>query len=296
MKLTNNQLLYTELIIKLTEELYNNANSEMKKAYKEIKKSRDELLDDISNILLSYKIEDSVLNLSKGDRDKLYKDLSAKIDYMLSNEGKKEQKLIQQILITAIKDKNGINSYVMSLGLDFKHTKISNKDLDKIINKLVYGKNYSDRIWDNKEAIAKVIKSDVKKFLNGEIDVNSISKKIKDRFNSNAYNSKRLVVTETARVMEESNELWREQHNIEYVMYCATLDEKTCDDCSAYDGRIYKVGEEPKIIRHPMCRCTMIALPSQDWRPKNRLDNRTKQNINYQSFKEWEESHYTVEN
>ena len=289
MKLSNNQILFTELIIKLTEELYNNANSTMGQAYKEIKKSRDELLNDISNILLSYTITDSAMNLSIGDRDKLYKDLSAKIDKLLSDEGKKEQKLIQQILITAIKDKNGINSYVMALGLDFKHTKISNKDLDKIINKLVYGKNYSDRIWDNKEAVAKVIKSDVKKFLNGEIDVNSIAKKIKDRFNTNAYNSKRLVVTETARVMEESNTLWAEQHNIEYVMYCATLDEKTCDDCAKYDGNIYKVGEEPKIIRHPMCRCTYIALPSKDWKPKTRLDNRTKQNINYQSFKEWEE-------
>ena len=36
-KLSNNQLLYTALIIKLTEELYNNADSEMKEAYKEIK-------------------------------------------------------------------------------------------------------------------------------------------------------------------------------------------------------------------------------------------------------------------
>lgn len=290
-KLSNNQILFTELIIKLTEELYNNAEISMKDSYREIKKTRDELLNDISNILLSYNITDSVMNLSVGDRDKLYKDLSAKIDKLFSDEGKKEVKLIQQILITAIKDKNGINSYVMALGLDFEHTKISNKDLDKIINKLVYGKNYSDRIWDNKETVAKVIKSDVKKFLNGEIDVNSIAKKIKDRFNTNAYNSKRLVTTEVARVMEESNTLWAEQHNIEYVMYCSTLDNKTCNDCSAYDGNVYKVDSKPFTLpKHPNCRCTYIALPSKDWKPKTRLDNQTKQNINYQSFKEWEEN------
>lgn len=297
MKLSNNQKLFTELIIKLTEELYNNANSAMGQAYREIKKSRDELLNDISNILLSYNIADSAMSLSVGDRDKLYKDLSAKIDKLLSNEGKKEQKLIQQILITAIKDKNGINSYVMALGLDFKHTKISNEDLDKIINKLVYGKNYSSRIWDNKEAVAKTIKSDIKKFLNGEIDVNSIAKKIKERFNSNAYNSKRLVVTETARVMEESNELWAEQHNIEYVMYCATLDEKTCDDCGEHDGEVFEVDKKPiKLPKHPLCRCTYISLPSKEWRPKQRLDNKTKENINYKTYKEWLKSHYTVEN
>ena len=287
-KLSNNQLLYTALIIKLTEEIYNNADSEMKEAYKEIKKSRDELLNDISNILLSYNIADSAMSLSVGDKDKLYKDLSAKIDKLFSDEGKKEQKLIQQILITAIKDKNGINSYVMALGLDFKHTKISNKDLNKIINKTISGKNYSDRIWDNKEELAKIVKADIKKFLNGEIDVNSISKKIKERYNTNAYVSKRLVTTEVARVMEESNNLWEKQHNIEYVMYCATLDSKTCDDCAKYDGKVYKKGEEPvKLPQHPLDRCTYISLPAKEWRPKQRLDNNTKKNINYKTYKEW---------
>lgn len=287
-KLSNNQLLYTALIIKLTEELYNNAEISMKDSYKEIKKSRDELLNDISNILLSYNISDSVMSLSVGDRDKLYKDLSAKIDKLFSDEGKKEQKLIQQILITAIKDKNGINSYVMALGLDFKHTKISNKDLDKIINKTISGKNYSDRIWDNKEELAKIVKADIKKFLNGEIDVNSISKKIKERYNTNAYVSKRLVTTEVARVMEESNNLWEKQNNIKYVMYSATLDSKTCKDCGEHDGEVFEVDKKPvKLPKHPLCRCTYIDLPSKEWRPNQRLDNKTKKNINYKTYKEW---------
>lgn len=287
-KLSNNQVLFTELIIKLTEELYNNAEISMKDSYKEIKKSRDELLNDISNILLSYNIADSAMSLSVGDRDKLYKDLSAKIDKLFSDEGKKEQKLIQQILITAIKDKNGINSYVMALGLDFKHTKISNKDLDKIINKTISGKNYSDRIWDNKEELAKIVKADIKKFLNGEIDVNSISKKIKERYNTNAYVSKRLVTTEVARVMEKSNNLWEKQNNIKYVMYSATLDSKTCKDCGEHDGEVFEVDKKPiKLPKHPLCRCTYISLPSKEWRPKQRLDNKTKKNINYKTYKEW---------
>ena len=94
-KLSNNQLLYTELIIKLTEELYNNAEISMKDSYKEIKKSRDELLNDISNILLSYNIADSAMSLSVGDRDKLYKDLSAKIDKVDGKECKNEEMLVK---------------------------------------------------------------------------------------------------------------------------------------------------------------------------------------------------------
>lgn len=289
MKLTKNQQLYNDLIIKLLSELYNNLD--VNSIYKNIKRDREIILDKISRVLLTYTVDNSKLVLSVGDRDKLYKDLSAIIDNLCKEEITTEKKLITKVLKESAKDRYGINNYILSLGVDFKLKKIADKELDKIIKATIKGKNYSSRIWDNKNQIAKVLKSDIKKFLNGEIDVNSIEKKIKDRFNSNAYNSKRLVETEVARVMEESNNKWQEDRNIEYVMYCATLDNKTCDKCKQYDSKVYKKGEEPvKLPQHPLDRCTYVALPSKDWRPKARLDNKTKENINWQSYKEWEAS------
>lgn len=286
MKLTKNQQLYNDLIIKLLSELYNNLD--VNSIYKNIKRDREIILDKISRVLLTYTVDNSKLVLSVGDRDKLYKDLSAIIDNLCKKEITTEKKLITKVLKESAKDRYGINNYILSLGVDFKLKKIADKELDKIIKTTIKGKNYSSRIWDNKNQIAKVLKSDIKKFLNGEIDVNSIEKKIKDRFNSNAYNSKRLVETEVARVMEESNNKWQEDRNIEYVMYCATLDNKTCDKCKQYDSKVYKKGEEPvKLPQHPLDRCTYVALPSKDWRPKARLDNKTKENINYKTYKEW---------
>lgn len=286
MKLTKNQQLYNDLIIKLLSELYNNLD--VNSIYKNIKRDREIILDKISRVLLTYTVDNSMLVLSVGDRDKLYKDLSAIIDNLCKKEITTEKKLITKVLKESAKDRYGINNYILSLGVDFKLKKIADKELDKIIKATIKGKNYSSRIWDNKNQIAKVLKSDIKKFLNGEIDVNSIEKKIKDRFNSNAYNSKRLVETEVARVMEESNNKWQEDRNIEYVMYCATLDNKTCDKCKQYDSKVYKKGEEPvKLPQHPLDRCTYVALPSKDWRPKARLDNKTKENINYKTYKEW---------
>lgn len=286
MKLTKNQQLYNDLIIKLLSELYNNLD--VNSIYKNIKRDREIILDKISRVLLTYTVDNSKLVLSVGDRDKLYKDLSAIIDNLCKKEITTEKKLITKVLKESAKDRYGINNYILSLGVDFKLKKIADKELDKIIKATIKGKNYSSRIWDNKNQIAKILKSDIKKFLNGEIDVNSIEKKIKDRFNSNAYNSKRLVETEVARVMEESNNKWQEDRNIEYVMYCATLDNKTCDKCKQYDSKVYKKGEEPvKLPQHPLDRCTYVALPSKDWRPKARLDNKTKENINYKTYKEW---------
>ena len=286
MKLTKNQQLYNDLIIKLLSELYNNLD--VNSIYKNIKRDREIILDKISRVLLTYTVDNSKLVLYVGDRDKLYKDLSAIIDNLCKEEITTEKKLITKVLKESAKDRYGINNYILSLGMSFKLKKIADKELDKIIKATVKGKNYSSRIWDNKNQIAKVLKSDIKKFLNGEIDVNSIEKKIKDRFNSNAYNSKRLVETEVARVMEESNNKWQEDRNIEYVMYCATLDNKTCDKCKQYDSKVYKKGEEPiKLPQHPLDRCTYVALPSKEWRPKQRLDNKTKENINYKTYKEW---------
>ena len=286
MKLTKNQQLYNDLIIKLLSELYNNLD--VNSIYKNIKRDREIILDKISRVLLTYTVDNSKLVLSVGDRDKLYKDLSAIIDDLCKEEITTEKKLITKTLKKSAKDRYGINNYILSLGMSFKLKKIADKELDKIIKATVKGKNYSSRIWDNKNQIAKILKSDIKKFLNGEIDVNSIEKKIKDRFNSNAYNSKRLVETEVARVMEESNNKWQEDRNIEYVMYCATLDNKTCDKCKQYDSKVYKKGEEPiKLPQHPLDRCTYVALPSKEWRPKQRLDNKTKENINYKTYKEW---------
>ena len=286
MKLTKNQQLYNDLIIKLLSELYNNLD--VNNIYKNIKRDREIILDKISRVLLTYTVDNSKLVLYVGDREKLYKDLSAIIDNLCKEEITTEKKLITKVLKESAKDRYGINNYILSLGVDFKLKKIADKELDKIIKATIKGKNYSSRIWDNKNQIAKVLKSDIKKFLNGEIDVNSIEKKIKDRFNSNAYNSKRLVETEVARVMEESNNKWQEDRNIEYVMYCATLDNKTCDKCKQYDSKVYKKGEEPvKLPQHPLDRCTYVALPSKDWRPKARLDNETKENINYKTYKEW---------
>lgn len=289
MKLTKNQQLYNDLIIKLLSELYNNLD--VNSIYKNIKRDREVILDRISRVLLTYTVDNSKLVLSVGDRDKLYKDLSAIIDNLCKEEITTEKKLITKVLKESAKDRYGINNYILSLGMSFKLKKIADKELDKIIKATVKGKNYSSRIWDNKNQIAKVLKSDIKKFLNGEIDVNSIEKKIKDRFNSNAYNSKRLVETEVARVMEESNNKWQEDRNIEYVMYSATLDSKTCKDCGEHDGEVFEVDKKPiKLPKHPLCRCTYVALPSKDWRPKARLDNKTKENINWQSYKEWEAS------
>ena len=56
--------------------------------------------------------------------------------------------------------------------------------------------------------MAKVIKKEMKDFLQGNTNVNDIYKVVKDRFNQSAYITRRLVQNEVGRVQNEANELW----------------------------------------------------------------------------------------
>ena len=288
-KLTNREKLYIAILTSLLIENAKENEEKENELYKLEKENRDNILGDIAKVLLSYKIVDSVMDISNTEKDKLYMDFSNKIDKAFSKEAKEEYKITLKILVQSGKDRHNINNSVNSLGIKgFVSKKIEDKAIKKIINTRVDSKLWSDRLWDNKEEIAKILKSDIKDFLDGKINVNEIEQHIKDRFNSNAYNTKRLVQDNVARCQNGVNEKWRKDNDIEYVLYTATLEKTTCDKCSKYDGETFEVGKEPiKLPQHPFCRCVYLPIPSKKWQPKERLDNITKQNIAYKKYKEW---------
>lgn len=293
MKLTNNQEIAKEITESLNKELYKHSDDEINKILKLHRNNRDIILNEIGKVILSYNVKDDSLNLTESERIKLNKDLHEKINNLLKNETKEEISKVTKILKEVTLDKYYANSYVMSLGLDFTLKKITDNQLDRIINKTIEGKLYSDRIWDNKNKIAKTIRLEVKKFLNGKTNLNNIEKIIKDKYNSNASNTKRLIQNETSRVMTEVNEQFQEDYGIEYVMWSATLDNKTADYDASLDGKIFRVDDDTRPIpikdTHIGCRCSYISLPSKNYRPKTRLNNITKERINYKTYREWKE-------
>lgn len=293
MKLSNEQQFYIGLTEGFNEELYNLSDSEINKILSKQKKDRDTLLNEIGKIILTYTIADNILSLSSNEKIKLSKKLNNVISDIFKAQIKDEIYKANDILTTIGLDKYYSNSYTLSLGLDFKLKKVTNKTLNRIIKKTIKGKNYSDRIWDNKNKVAKALRLEIKKFLNGEINLNQIEKVIKTRFNSNAKVTKRLVQNETSRVMNQVNEAFQEDHNIEYVIWSATLDDKTEDYDASLDGKVFRVDDDSRPIpitdTHVGCRCCYISLPSKDYRPSKRLDNKTKEKISYKTYKEWKE-------
>lgn len=323
--LTEEEQEYLYLQLYLTEQLNSQGDSQIQEFHKQQKDNRDSILTEIAKIMLSYPIIDSTMAIGKADKFKLKSRLSTLVQNKIQSEVNSETIKTKELLESTGKNKNDINNYVQSLG-DVsakeskgkyieneellktpkdtnspnvsKETKVS-KDkpiedtLDQIINKKVENKTWSDRLWANKNELQKDLKNEIDNFLNGKTTVNEIEGKIKKKFNSDAYETKRLVQTEIARTQSEINEVWAKEHGIEYQLFMATLDFKTSEICKGFDGKTFKLSDLNKPIPplHPFCRSTLVNLPSKDWRPKERIDNITKERIDYQTYDEWKKKY-----
>lgn len=102
----------------------------------------------------------------------------------------------------------------------------------------------------------------------------------------------RLVRNEVVRVQNAANEqFFKDNNDFKNLLYSATLDSKTCEKCASDDGKVFKVDEDrPELPRHVNDRCTYILLPNKNYRPDLRIDNETKETINYQTYEELEKN------
>ena len=228
---------------KFIENLYSEANEQLKDVYKEQKNSRDDILKEIAMIMLAYSVIDGFMKMNKDSKDKSYKKLSNLIISRYKSISKSEIKNLNTILESTVKKTFDFYSYNANL-----------KDVKKIIDSNFKGKHFSKRVWANEQSIANHLNKQVKSFVNGKININDIKKNIEKTFNVSAYNAKRLVTTEVARCQNEAFRRFCEETNTKKVKRNAILDSRTCNDCYPLHGKIYELKDMPQ-VSHPMCRC-----------------------------------------
>lgn len=289
MKLNENQKLFSKFIISLLEQMYDKHNNTLSELCDPVRNSnKEQLINQLSQIMFKYNIKDACMGISKVQQMKLYKELCSEINEMFGNEFNVEKDCISDILSQTAKDSYYINSFVTAMGISYTLKPVSNKILQEIINHKINGKLWNERLWEDKKNLRKDLKFKVKKFLNGEINVNNISDVIEKKYKNNRYVTNRLVNNEISIVQEGANDVWRKEHNIKNMLYMGTLDRHICSDCAQYDGKTYEVGKQPvDLPQHVGCRCTYVNIPSADWRPQERLDNETKERIDWQTYEEW---------
>lgn len=139
---------------------------------------------------------------------------------------------------------------------------VNTRLIDKIINENWSGENYSKRIWSNTNKLAENLREVLTEAAMSGESIYKTSKKISEAFDQTAYNSQRLIRTETTYACNQAELLAYKELDIERYEFVATLDTRTSPICQKQDGKIYEVKEAKAGVNlpamHPNCRSTTI--------------------------------------
>lgn len=271
--------------IKIDEDDY--ADEEIKPIYTQQKKSLDALHAFIGIMFIKYAV-DGLLKMSA--QQKANTGITDTLKSMGKDLGTEEVKTMSEILATTFKDTYYKNAFIMDEGIkvDLKFDILKQEFIDAAVNQKFKGELFSDRIWKNKADMIDKLQSSIIEAMKGNTTIDKIGRDIKNTFNVQAYESQRLVRTETARIQTQASYDIGISSGVKQVMWSATLDMRTNPDDAELDGKVWGIDEDhPEPPLHPNCRCCLINVPYEGWTSTQRKDNETKDAIDYKDYNTW---------
>lgn len=122
----------------------------------------------------------------------------------------------------------------------------------------------AERLSRNKGMLSASVKSTLVKGFRNEMGVDEVIAEVSRTMNIGAGAAKKLVVTENTHFNCYSTVLALKQAGYKYYQILATLDSKTCEDCIAWNGDIYRIEDyEPNVTappQHSFCRCRISPI------------------------------------
>ena len=270
------------------------ADDAMRSVYLEQKAALDELHSLIGKAYIDHS-KDGVMTLTITQQQQLTASMAAKLKAMGLELGKSEVEKVTTLLAEVFSASYYRNAFVMESGLkaNLEFNMLKKEFIQAAVNAKYKGEFFSDRIWSNKASMIDSLQSSITSAMKGGISIDKVGRNIRDQFNVTAYESQRLVRTETARVQTQASDDIARSTGVDQQMYSATLDGKTSPECSALDGKIYGVDDPDKVVppeNHPMCRCCLINVPYAGWSPSARKDNQSGEIIAYTNYADWAKS------
>lgn len=147
---------------------------------------------------------------------------------------------------------------------------VINREAIKTIIEYPYaGKMFSDRIWDNKDALVKHIKQNLTAGIIRGDSIQKMSRQLKKDLNVLYYQAERLVRTETNYAMNQGHlKGYEDSGVVEKYEFLAAIDSRTSKLCKNQNGKVYKLSEAVVGVNfpplHPHCRSTVVPV-LEDW-------------------------------
>lgn len=141
--------------------------------------------------------------------------------------------------------------------------------VQQVISRPWYGKNYSSRIWENRDKLLRELRTALSQsFIRGD-SVEKVGKLFAERMGVARSNAERLIQTESAHIINEATaEGYANSGVVKKYEILATLDNRTTPICQSMDGRVFLLTEKETGVNyppfHPRCRTTVTAAFDDD--------------------------------
>lgn len=147
-------------------------------------------------------------------------------------------------------------------------TQLNHLDIDKVktfINKpwAVDGKNFSDRVWNNKDKLVNTLQTEMTQTTIRGDPLDRVVKNFAKKMNSSKSAAARIVMTESAFFSSAGQMEAFKNLDVEKYQFIATLDRRTSEICRNMDNKIFKLSDyEPGVNAPPLhCWCRSCTVP-----------------------------------
>ena len=164
------------------------------------------------------------------------------------------------------------------LGFGTNFYRIDSEMLQVVIgNPWCNGKDFSERIWANREALAQTLQNEIANGLIRGEDYKTMSRILQQKFeNTSQKQAERLVFTEDTYLSNEAK-IRPFERNAAYTHYeyLCVEDHRTCETCRALSGQTFEISKRNAGLNfppmHPWCRCTVMPVVEDLEMIKSRL-------------------------
>lgn len=165
----------------------------------------------------------------------------------------KEEEMLSNLLIERYNDIYNDSYTKLSSGVSFGH--LSSDNVMKAIATKWSGANYSERIWERRRKLGFTVKEIITAGFQRGDSIEDMARLLADKMDSNLYNARRLIHTETRYIQTiAANDSFKDA-NIEEYEFMAYLDSKTSQLCRDLNGKKFKVDDMRVGVNAPPMHC-----------------------------------------
>jgi hypothetical protein len=228
------------------------ADRQLKKVYQQ---AYFKMEKELTNIWLDM-LQDGEVSIDALLKSNRFNKLMQTVDKELKQLGKTTNFKLEEHLLETFKD-TYINASKQYGVAEVNYGLLQEQTGKQLVNASYKNAIYSDRVWDNLSSIRSRIEKSITDTAILGTDVRKASKALEHDMGVSFSDAKRIVITETDRVLQETTRVTAIERG--YETYHILIEEDACEDCiTDFTNKTFNLNESV-LPNHPFCKCTMVV-------------------------------------